>query len=183
MCKILISGSGRCGTTFLIKLFTFLNFDTGFTKTDYEKFIFSNCNSGMEKEINAENYILKNPLFITQIEEIIKKTKIKYMIIPIRDYSESAKSRTTHQNETGGLWNATDEATQQAFFYKIMAEYLYQMVKYDINTIFLDFEKMTTDKKYLYDKLKIIFDEKNIDLELFSTEYDLAEKSSKPSVQ
>jgi hypothetical protein len=34
--KILITGTGRCGTTFLIKLFTFLGFDTGFDKTNYQ---------------------------------------------------------------------------------------------------------------------------------------------------
>ena len=39
--KILITGTGRCGTTFLIKLFSFLEFDTGFTKNDYNKYIFS----------------------------------------------------------------------------------------------------------------------------------------------
>jgi hypothetical protein len=49
MNKILITGTGRCGTTFLIKLFSFLNFNTGFNKDNYKVFIFSNCNSGLEK--------------------------------------------------------------------------------------------------------------------------------------
>jgi hypothetical protein len=31
------------------------------------------------------------------------------------------------------------------------------MVKYDLPTVFLDFEKMTTDPKYLFDKLKVTF--------------------------
>ena len=46
--KILISGTGRCGTTFLIKLFTFLEMDTGYSRENYEKHISTNCNSGME---------------------------------------------------------------------------------------------------------------------------------------
>lgn len=37
--KILITGTGRCGTTFLIKLFTFLEFDTGYSKYNYTSFI------------------------------------------------------------------------------------------------------------------------------------------------
>jgi len=43
--KIFITGTGRCGTTFLIKLFTFLNFNTGFNKSNYQRFIFSHCNA------------------------------------------------------------------------------------------------------------------------------------------
>ena len=49
--KILITGTGRSGTTFLIKIFSFLDFDTGFNINNYKKYIFSNCNSGMENLI------------------------------------------------------------------------------------------------------------------------------------
>ena len=34
--KILITGTGRCGTTFLIKLFSFLDFDTGYNRDNYK---------------------------------------------------------------------------------------------------------------------------------------------------
>lgn len=40
--KIYITGTGRCGTTFLIKLFSFLNFDTGYNKNNYGNYIFFN---------------------------------------------------------------------------------------------------------------------------------------------
>jgi hypothetical protein len=45
------TGTGRCGTTFLMKLFTLLNFDTGFSKENYTDSISSSCNSGMEKKL------------------------------------------------------------------------------------------------------------------------------------
>jgi hypothetical protein len=155
MNKILISGTGRCGTTFLIKLFTFLDFDTGFNITNYNKYIFKNCNSGMEKSYNESNYVLKNPNFIVNIDDIIMNNiKIKYMIIPIRDYIESAKSRVNNGYENGGLWNATNMDNQIEYYNKIMANYLYSMTKYEINTIFLDFNTMVTSSLYLYNKLK-----------------------------
>ena len=47
--KILITGTGRCGTTFLIKLFSFLDFNTGYNRNNYKLSIYSNCNSGMER--------------------------------------------------------------------------------------------------------------------------------------
>lgn len=179
--KIYITGTGRCGTTFLIKIFSFLNFDTGFNLSNYEKFISTNCNSGMETVYNANHYIIKNPTIIQDIEKIINSDiKIKYVIIPIRDYMESAKSRTLHNNNNGGLWNAFNETEQILFYNKIMSEYLYWMVKYDIPTIFLDFNKMTTDKKYLYDKIQNILNEKNIDFDTYSKIYDDASLTSKP---
>ena len=181
MGKILISGTGRCGTTFLIKLFTFLGFNTGFNKNNYDNYIFTNCNSGMEKNYNETNYILKNPNFIEKIDDIIMDNiKIKYMIIPIRDYIESAQSRLNHGNDNGGLWQATNIENQVEFYNKIMANYLYSMVKYDINTIFLDFNMMISNSMYLYNKLKIILDEENISFEDFDINYIIASKSSKP---
>ena len=110
--KILITGTGRCGTTFLIKIFTFLNFDTGFNINNYKEYIFSNCNSGMEKSYKDNHYILKNPTFMRDIEKIVKDKEnitIKTVIIPLRDLDESAQSRVNHKKNAGGLWNAKDK--------------------------------------------------------------------------
>lgn len=102
--KVLITGTGRCGTTFLIKLFTFLGFDTGYNRENYHLYIGKKCNSGMEKT-TFENYIVKNPLFITGIEDLIKKQsiKIKKVIIPLRNLEQSAKSRVKYGKGWGGL--------------------------------------------------------------------------------
>jgi hypothetical protein len=171
--KILITGTGRSGTTFLIKLFTFLGYDTGFTKENYKKFIYKNCNSGLEKSYKENHYILKNPLFLENINEIIndKNIIIKLVIIPIRDYSLSAKSRVNHKKKHGGLWNAETEEEQIQFYYKIISNYVFYMTKFNIPTIFIDFDNMVTNKEYLFNKLKNILDEKNINYELFSKVY------------
>jgi hypothetical protein len=89
-------------------------------------------------------------------------------------------SRVKHNTQDGGLWEAKDEATQIMFFNKIMANYVYFMTKYDINTTFIDFDKMVNDKLYLFNKLKNILDEKNIDFELFCKVYDEVSVTSKP---
>ena len=181
--KIFITGTGRCGTTFLIKLFSFLDFDTGFNKNNYKVHISDNCNSGMERQYDENYYLLKNPTFISDIENILedKSIIIKTVIIPIRDLEISAKSRTKHGDLWGGLWNATDEISQINYYKDILTNYLCFMTKYDINTIFIDFDKMINDKKYLYTKLKIILDEKkNIDFETFSNIYDEVSLTSKP---
>jgi hypothetical protein len=180
--KILITGTGRCGTTFLIKLFSFLDFNTGYNRDNYELSISSNCNSGMERSYNDNFNVLKNPTFIMDIENISKDTSItiKNVIIPIRDLKTSAKSRVKHGKENGGLWNAEDELSQIDFFKNILTNYIFISTKYDIKTIFIDFDKMINDKTYLFNKFKNILDEKNIDLETFSSVYDEVSLSSKP---
>jgi len=182
MDKIYITGTGRCGTTFLIKLFTFLKFDTGYTKENYERHVNTNCNSGMERRYNDNFHVLKNPTFINQIENIIaeKTINIEAFIIPIREYNASAQSRVNHGRRCGGLWNASDKKSQTEFYHSIMAKYLYHMVKHEIKTIFLDFDAMVNDKQYLFDKLTPVLSKRNIDYTTFCTAYDEASITSKP---
>ena len=135
------------------------------------------------KKIYTENhYILKNPNFILNIKYILNdlSIKIKKVIIPIRNFKDSARSRVKHGNNAGGLWNSSDELSQIKFYNYIMSNYIYFMTKYDIDTIFIDFDKMVNDKKYLFNKLKSILDEKNINFSIFSQIYDEITLLSKP---
>ena len=179
--KILISGTGRCGTTFLIKIFSFLGMDTGFTLDNYEKAIFKNCNAGMERKIDSEYSILKNPNFIKDIDSILNKVTIQYMIIPIRNFEESAESRERNGKACGGLvWGANDSSSQKDIYNKIFANYLQYMVQYEIPTIFIDFVKMIVDKEYLFTKLQPIFDKHRITMDVFTPVYEKASQYSKP---
>ncbi|MCA9750220.1 MAG: hypothetical protein KC414_14015, partial [Romboutsia sp.] len=75
--KIIITGTGRSGTTFLMILLTFLGLDTGFTKNNFNKYISPKCNSGMEFiKLNKKQKIIKYPGFTDKFDEIIKHTKI-----------------------------------------------------------------------------------------------------------
>lgn len=180
--KILITGTGRCGTTFLIKLFSFLGLNTGYNRDNYKKCIYSNCNSGMEKDYKENFYILKNPLFMSNIKAIVedKSLVIKTVLIPLRDLNECAESRVKHAKSAGGLVNASDKFSQIQYFKDILTNYIFVMNKYDINTIFIDFDKMINDKTYLFNKMKSILDENNIDFETFSNVYDEVSQTSKP---
>ena len=179
--KILITGTGRCGTTFLIKIFTFLKYNTGFTADNYQAAIDANCNAGMDKCYNEPYYIVKQPEFMLYFPRILndKMVNIKKVIIPLRDYEQSAASRLKYMNEKGGLWNAVDKSTQIAFYEKIIANYVLLMTKKDIDTIFIDFAKMISNKKYLFSKLKSILQEKTISFEQFSWAYDKAAKDER----
>ena len=136
----------------------------------------------MERSYKENYYIIKNPYIINNIKNIAQDTSItiKYVIIPIRDLQMSANSRVKHGKNPGGLWCAKDKLSQIDFYKNILTNYIIISTKYDINTIFIDFDKMINDKIYLFNKLKNILDEKNIDLEIFSCVYDEVSLTCKP---
>jgi hypothetical protein len=166
--KIIIAGTGRCGTTFLMMLFTFLGLDTGFTRNNYFTYLDIESSSGMENfVITKPHKIIKNPHYILHVKQIVQTVKVKHMIIPIRDYEKSAESREKLGGLRGGLWDATNKEEQIQVYYKMMANYMLDMVKYDVPTIFLDFDRMVTSSQYLYESLRKMMEEEKIDYETF----------------
>jgi hypothetical protein len=187
--KTLVTGTGRSGTTFLIKLFSFLGFDTGFDRNNYERHIAKNCNAGMEHNAHparAKHAVLKSPLYMRDIRSIFqsKDLRLKRVIIPVREYGAATASRRKNAGKAGGWFNAGNEEDQLRFFHRIVAEYVYYMTKYDVPTIFLDFERMVTDKEYLYRMLDPMLRErdggKGTDFQTFSAVYDEVSAISKP---
>jgi len=68
----------------------------------------------------------------------------------------SSISRVKHGTLDGGLWNANDELSQINFYKDILTNYIFIATKCEINTIFIDFDKMINDEIYLFNKLKNI---------------------------
>lgn len=100
--SIIITSTGRSGTTFLIILYTLLGFNTGFEQDSFHKYLYKGCNSGMERDAKSigQFEIVKNPKFLNTIDKI-DHNKILYSIIPIRNFERSAKSREYYKNLEG----------------------------------------------------------------------------------
>jgi len=60
---VVISGTGRAGTTFLVALLTNLGFDTGFPEKEIERLKSETARAGLEHYIREEGspYIIKSP--------------------------------------------------------------------------------------------------------------------------
>lgn len=179
--RICITGTGRAGTTFLVRLLTLLELDTGYSKKDIlenKKYISKNCNSGLEHYSRTDPaLIIKDPVMIKHPEYFIQKYNIKTVLLPIRNYKEAAKSREMHGKKEGGLWNANNEEEQISIYYSYIAETLLVLAKYDVELHILDFERMTKNPKYLYEKLHFLLDCK---YEYFLTMFERAADISKP---
>ena len=174
--SILITGTGRCGTTFLVALFTLLGMETGFTRETLKENIHNKTKGGLEEQ-PGKYKIAKNPGFIFMMEQYVLETKQvpKLVIIPVRHFTEATESRYKNTEEqgllndpmpkemssskgAGGLWNADTKEEQILFYNKCMAEYIQIMTRYGIPTKFVDFHHMTTSSLYLFKSLKDVIE-------------------------
>lgn len=176
--KLYIGGTGRAGTTFLTLILSLLGVDPG---SDGERALAQVPRGGSGFEVGEFTpeemvpYMIKGPGYISKIDSIVRKHHIDYFIIPIRDYKTAAKSREkVGRGVPGGLWGASNSEEQELFYHKIIAEYLYKMTLYDIPTIFINFEKMISNDKYLFSKLEPVLKDRSY--EEFKVAYDKATK-------
>lgn len=158
---IIITGTGRAGTTFLVQLFGHLGFDTGFTLENLRVNEKKKCgleSNGTKKDIP---YVIKDPVFCDYAERILgsKDIIIEYIIVPIRDLYSAAESRRQLQgkNKTypipGGLWQTKEPHAQEGILLKKIYSLAESASKVHVPIIFINFPMLVDDSSYLYEKL------------------------------
>ncbi len=164
--KIVITGTGRCGTSFLMQLLTRCGVNTGYTIEEADEQVkrIQGLNAGIEHGTYSERIesarVIKNPEWI-RLEEFQKlqdKYTIDHVIIPFRDVTAAAKSREYMHKNThggyGGYWLGAENVEQQ-----MMANSLYfcgllqYLLEYEIPYTLISFENMMSDKWYLFKML------------------------------
>ena len=155
MGKILITGTGRAGTSFLVQLLTNLGEDTGFYKGVK---LDNNCNAGLEHKENSKHRVIKNPEFALRIPNIKLTVDIEHVLIPIRELSKTALSRARIGQGDGGLWNAKDFHEQEDFNARLLYKLIFDCTRLDIPFTLIDFDRMMNDSNYLYSQLSNCFD-------------------------
>ena len=158
MGKIVITGTGRCGTSFLMQFFTYLGLNTGYTVDECDQHLSrSGCDGGIEHSIGTDRFenadIVKNPIWLYEPESL--DFDIDYIIIPIRDVKNVALSRKNIGcNSYGGFWKGAKNMDEQI---EIDSKALYNFINYtvkkDLKVIFLDFPRIVHDSVYLYNKI------------------------------
>jgi hypothetical protein len=178
---VIISGTGRAGTTFLVQLLTRLGLDTGFDRHTMEvlpaaqsarmgKDYFPIARAGMETDIRAPGapYIIKTPFLCDWAEEAIASGKlIKHAIIPVRQFEAAAASRAFVQREStgsvdqvrktaGGLWDSDLAINQADVLRQKFTKLVEVLVRHDIPITFLNFPRYVRDPDYLFSKIKFL---------------------------
>ena len=167
---VIISGTGRAGTTFLVQLCTALGLDTGYQSLPAN--LFDNCNAGMEHDLRdpAAPYIIKNPWLCDSLDDVVREGQVEIVraIVPIRDLFAAAESRRDVERRSvsrfapgqvpGGLWHVSSPEDQENVLARQLYKLLHVVARYDIPLTLLDFPRIAIDPDYLYEKLAFLWE-------------------------
>lgn len=162
---IIISGTGRTGTTFLVELLTDLGLDTGFRRNNVSKRVFKGARAGLEKNIRSPKapYIIKSPTLCNRIGKILERRNIAidHAFVPIRDLKAATESRirvfkARGQDVKGGLWDTKKPSEQKSILAVKLHQLLLGLSKQHIPVTFINYPKLTKDPQYLFGKLEPI---------------------------
>jgi hypothetical protein len=164
---IIISGTGRAGTTFLVQLLTELGLDTGFPKGQV---LDTNSRAGMELDIRDSHapYVIKSPWLCDYLDDVLQGGEIivDHAIIPVRDLYAAAQSRrhvanaapSNPSNIPGGLWHTTKPEEQERILTEQLYKLIYALAKHDVPVNLLLFPRLVNDSEYLFGKIKFLLD-------------------------
>jgi len=176
---VVITGTGRTGTTFLVELLTHLGLDTGFSSESVTQMKDQTGRAGLEHDIRQENspFIVKSPWFCDIAKDIIhrKDIVVEHIFIPIRELNAAAQSRrvvTEAGSRYGGLWHtkSSDPGIQEQILSMQVYKLMLAISDADIPVTLIRYPRLTKDTAYLYKKLKPVM--KNIDYEFFCEKFN-----------
>ena len=180
---IVISGTGRSGTTFLVQLLTRLGLDTGFSQQEAAGAgFFSDARAGLEHDVRAYNapYIVKSPYFCEYAEEVLRRDDIHidHVLVPIRDLHAAAESRRYVVRSTlagmsiadrlkfhlkprelpGGLWRtaSTRQGAQETVLLRQVYALMLALAGYQVPVTILRYPRLVRDSDYCFEKLRPI---------------------------
>jgi glycosyltransferase involved in cell wall biosynthesis len=153
--KIIISGTGRAGTTFLVQLLTALGLDTGFTDDTWPLHYDSRCAAGLEFDLADRHAprIVKNPALCETLPGLLARgaVTVEHAIVPVRSLEEAARSRAGvggRGRTPGGLWGTTRPDRQAGILAEHFHRLVHTLVVHEIPCTFLDFPRFVRDPAY-----------------------------------
>jgi hypothetical protein len=159
--KVIITGTGRAGTTFLVQLLTELRLDTGYTPASWRRDYDDHCAAGLEHDLADENSprIVKNPSLCKTLPGLLKQGGIvvEHAIIPVRSLDEAARSRIWiggQGNTPGGLTGTGIAEGQKAVLAENFHCLMHTLAEHDIPHTFLVFPRFVRDASYTWRKLR-----------------------------
>lgn len=179
---IVITGTGRSGTTFLIELLTQLGLETGFNASDIDIVSKKNhiARAGLEYDIRLPDcpFIVKSPWFCDHADEVITRDDvvIQHVFIPIRDLNAAAESRRHVARENisnlslikrlkylinprefdGGLVRTKSKSpgVQEGILLKKIYNLMLALSDNSLPMTFMRYPRIVKDCPYLFEKLK-----------------------------
>jgi hypothetical protein len=200
---IIIAGTGRSGTTFLVQLFTELGLDTGFSKEDYPTKIDQISHGGLEHSLDDADFeklprVIKSPYFYRFADKVLNDPTIliEHVFIPVRKLEDAALSRvrvqkigeekvgSTLSGDTvaGGLTGTSTSSNQEIVLGRQLTSLIKSVAKSGKPHTFLPFPTMVHNPDYLYAAVKFLIPNTSLEvfLEIFQRIVDLSKINSYP---
>lgn len=177
---VVITGTGRAGTTFLVQLLTKLGLDTGFTLASMHTNAVARA--GLEYDLRHDNapFVVKSPWFCDYAEEVLRRKDIviEHVFIPMRDLRGAAESRryvvqqVVNQSSllkrlkyvlkppdvAGGLWHTHRAKEQEIVLLRQIYNLNLALSDSRVPVTLLKYPRIVKDGSYLYEKLHPILD-------------------------
>jgi hypothetical protein len=176
---IFIAGTGRSGTSLLVRYLPELGLDTNLSRHGEHASWDEAANAGLEDlalpTLGDLPHVVKSPRLYQHIDELIESNavQIDVVIIPVRSLVDATASRSVVELRAAAPWMAAlgktwetwaltpggcifslspvDQARLLAAGFRVLIEGL---VRADIPILFLDFPRFAEDGAYLFDKLR-----------------------------
>ncbi|MER0240369.1 hypothetical protein [Fulvimarina sp. MAC8] len=169
---IIITGTGRSGTTLLVQYFTYLGFDTGYSLRQVSTDVDPISHAGLERPLIDEGnpYVIKSPWFAETLSEALANNRIRIhaAILPMRDLFQAAESRrhiTRSGTDAGGLWLTDKPEEQEAILAGQFYKALYPLIEHGIQVYLIHFPRFVSEPDTLYDSMKRLHAEHGVSRE------------------
>jgi hypothetical protein len=164
---VIISGTGRAGTTFLVQLLGRVGLETGVGSAVVTG-MDGTANAGLECDLRRSDapYVVKAPHLCEMLDAVLAKGEVvvDHALVPVRDLYGAAESRRDvvrrsnsklpPQLMAGGLFGTDDPAAQEAALAVRLYHLVHTLVKHDVPTTLLHFPRLVEDPSYLFGKLR-----------------------------
>jgi len=176
---ILITGTGRAGTTLLVQYFTALSFDTGFDLDEARTKVDPISKAGLEHQLSRVRlpYVSKSPQYANRLGEVLDNGElaVRACVIPVRQLEDAAASRRRvsaaaasagkdPQRQRGGLsFHAKrDPGRQEEVLAISFHRLITALVRHDVPIHFLDFPRFAADHDHLFGALQPLLEEHGV---------------------
>lgn len=176
---VVITGTGRTGTTFLVQLFTFLGFDTGFSREAALASVNRVSRAGLEfshLQPGRWPYVVKSPRIAQVLQRLLEtaQVRVKLVILPVRAAADAAASRIRVSREgerQGGMWLAPTEARQQGALLNVNHTLLCTIARFRVPHVLLHFPTLVQDGDYLFAVLEPMLRDHGVDAAEFAAAF------------
>jgi len=173
---LMIAGTGRAGTTFLVRYLTELGLSTHLSAHP-DAAADSYADAGFEEvplasDLASLPYVIKSPSLYEYIDELLRTVHLDAAIIPVRDLNRAASSRMVVERDAmhravpwladnsvawdtwswsaGGAVFSLDPVDQARLLAVGFHQLVERLVRADVPMIFLSFPRVVLDADYLF---------------------------------